>query len=201
MGFFNNLLDSMGLRDDFDDDYDIEDEEYDEAPKSSGSLFGRKKKEEDDYEEESFSKTYATKSAPQREPVASTSKTTAFKPRSSSSSTYQNVPRSTTKLVPISNSATNDIFIIKPVDDTECWTVIDYLKEGKSVILNLDGMDITKAQHIIDIIVGSCYTLEGSIKQISACVFVAGPSSVDISGDFYQQVVSGGGSFIDLAKR
>ena len=200
MGFLNNLLDSMGLND-FDDDYDLEDEEYDEAPRSSGGLFGRKKKEEDDYEEESFSKTYSTKSSPSPQQNVSSSKTTAFKSRSSSGSSYQNVPRSNTKLVPISNSASNDIFIIKPVDDTECWTVIDYLKEGKSVILNLDGMDITKAQHIIDIIVGSCYTLEGSIKQISACVFVAGPSSVDISGDFYQQVVSGSGSFIDLAKR
>ncbi len=201
MGFLNNLLDSMGLRDeDFDDDYDLEEEEYDEAPRSGG-LFGRKKREEDEYEEESFSKTYSTKPAPQPQQSVAPTKTAAFKPRSTSSSTYQNVPRSNTKLVPISNSATNDIFIIKPVDDTECWTVIDYLKEGKSVILNLDGMDITKAQHIIDIIVGSCYTLEGSIKQISACVFVAGPSSVDISGDFYQQVVSGGGSFIDLAKR
>jgi cell division inhibitor SepF len=100
--------------------------------------------------------------------------------------------------VPLTSAKNNEIYVIKPIEDSECWSIIDFLKAGKSIIINLEGMNVSEAQHIIDIIVGSCYTIEGSIKRISDSIFVAAPSNTEVSGDVLSQVLMGDGGSLNL---
>ncbi|MCR4716235.1 MAG: cell division protein SepF [Lachnospiraceae bacterium] len=206
--FWANLLDNMGINDsEFDDDYDIEEEEFDEAPKLSNGLFGKKKKDDYEEEEEVFNKTYSSK--PQAREAAPQAKTTTFRPRSTSTPSYQSSSsNSRVKVVPLSNAPINYIYIIKTCDLIERKAIMNLLIEGKTVILNLNGNNIPNAQRIIDSIGACCYTLDGSLRQISSYVFIAAPSNVDISGDFYQQIIDGAGGvgavddlFIDLANQ
>ena len=77
---------------------------------------------------------------------------------------------------------------------------VDALKEGKAIIINLEGMNTDDAQHIIDIIVGCCYTIDGDIKRIAPSVFVAAPHDMEINirEDLLNEVLTPGGNMLDL---
>ena len=51
------------------------------------------------------------------------------------------------------------------------------------MILNLEGLDISLAQHIIDFTAGASYAIEGNIKKVSSYIFILTPEGVDITGD------------------
>lgn len=46
------------------------------------------------------------------------------------------------------------------------------------------------AQRIIDFTSGACYSLGGSLQQVSSYIFVLGPYNVDITGDL-QNILGG----------
>lgn len=195
MGIFDNFLDTLRLNDDDYDDgydeYDDYDEDYEEEKEKSVRRFGKKKQsvqEEPEYDEEEtgFSKTYTS-----RFPEDTSSYKAKSKPQPFSS-------RGNSKLVPLNSAKGNKVFVIKPIEDSECWSIIDFLKEGKVIIINLEGMNVDDAQHIIDIIVGCCYTIEGDIKRISPSIFIAAPSNTEVSGDLLQGALTGEGVTLDL---
>ncbi|MBQ9438663.1 MAG: cell division protein SepF, partial [Lachnospiraceae bacterium] len=62
----------------------------------------------------------------------------------------------------------------------------DTLLDGRTVILNLEGIDRDIAQRIIDFACGSTYAVRGNLQNISNYIFVITPESVGISGDFPQ---------------
>ena len=61
-------------------------------------------------------------------------------------------------------------------------------------------MNTDDAQHIIDIIVGCCYTIDGDIKRIAPSVFVAAPHDMEINirEDLLNEVLTPGGNMLDL---
>lgn len=195
MGIFDNFLDTLRLNDDdYDDGYDDYEDDYDdyeEEKVKNTKRFGKKKqalREDEDYEEEEdtgFSKTYSSRF---------NEETAAFKPKAKP----QPISRGNSKLVPLNSAKGNKVFVIKPIEDSECWSIIDFLKEGKVIIINLEGMNVDDAQHIIDIIVGCCYTIEGDIKRISPSIFIAAPNNTEVSGDLLQGAMTGEGVTLDL---
>ena len=54
---------------------------------------------------------------------------------------------------------------------------------GRTVILNLEGMDLELAQRIIDFISGATFAISGNLQKISNYIFLVTPTNVDISGD------------------
>ena len=66
------------------------------------------------------------------------------------------------------------MFVIKPQEFNEAQKVTDYLKEGKMIVINMEGIEVHAAQRIIDFIGGACYALDGSLQAISANIFIAG---------------------------
>ena len=52
------------------------------------------------------------------------------------------------------------------------------------------GIDVELAQRIIDFTSGACYSLGGSLQQVSSYIFVLGPYNVDITGDL-QNILGG----------
>ena len=55
---------------------------------------------------------------------------------------------------------------------------------NRTVVLNLEGLDVDIAQRIIDFTSGSCFAIGGNLQKISHYIFIITPSSVDVSGDF-----------------
>jgi cell division inhibitor SepF len=74
----------------------------------------------------------------------------------------------------------------------EAREITETLLANRTVVLNLEGLDVDVAQRIIDFTSGSCFAINGNLQKISHYIFIITPSSVDISGDF-QDIF--GGSF------
>ncbi len=77
----------------------------------------------------------------------------------------------------------NEVYVIVPHDTSESQTVADFLKNGKTIVINMEGLELSAAQRIIDFIGGACYAIDGSLQAISANIFIAAPSSIEVSGD------------------
>lgn len=88
------------------------------------------------------------------------------------------------------NSAGMEVCVIKPTSIEEAREITETLLENRTVILNLEGLEVDTAQRIIDFTSGSCYAIHGNLQKISHYIFIITPASVDISGDF-QEIITG----------
>ena len=68
--------------------------------------------------------------------------------------------------------------------------ITETLLANRTVVLNLEGLDVDIAQRIIDFTSGSCFAISGNLQKISQYIFIITPASVDISGDF-QDIFNG----------
>ena len=89
-----------------------------------------------------------------------------------------------------SQAANMEVCVIKPTTMEEAREIADTLVDNSTVILNLEGIDVELAQRIIDFTSGACYSLGGSLQQVSSYIFVLGPYNVDITGDL-QNILGG----------
>lgn len=70
------------------------------------------------------------------------------------------------------------VFAPGSFDDVE--TIIDHLRNGESVILNLRDIKEQTAQRILDFIAGAIYALAGCIYPIENALFALTPNGVNI---------------------
>lgn len=83
-----------------------------------------------------------------------------------------------------------EVCVIKPTSVEDAREITDTLLANRTVVLNLEGIDVEIAQRIIDFTSGSTYAISGNLQKISHYIFIITPASVDISGDF-QEILSG----------
>ena len=159
MGVLDKFLDIMRLSDDDyeDDDFFGEDEDFEEAPKKS--FFSRKKRDEfEDDDDEIFDEKPA---------------------RAASSSNKITPMRQTTRRPAM------EVCVIKPSAVDEAREITETLLSGRTVILNLEGLDLEVAQRIIDFTSGATFAINGNLQKISNFIFLVTPTNVDISGDLH----------------
>ena len=165
MGVLDKFLDIMKLSDDdeyddddfFDDEYD---EEYEEKPKKS--FFQKKEKH---YEEDEDEEEYAA-------------------PARSSRSSYSNNNKVTPMRQPARRSNVSmEVCVIKPTSVDDAREITETLLSGRTVILNLEGLDLEVAQRIIDFTSGATFAINGNLQKISNYIILVTPTNVDISGD------------------
>ncbi|MBE5854011.1 MAG: cell division protein SepF [Lachnospiraceae bacterium] len=87
----------------------------------------------------------------------------------------------------------NEVCVIKPTSVEDAKEITETLLSNRTVVLNLEGLDVDVAQRIIDFTSGSCFAISGNLQKISHMIFIVTPASVDISGDF--QEIFNGSSF------
>lgn len=167
----NKFLDFMHLNDyDEDDDYDdYEDSDYEEErPKAVKKAAAKKESTYlDDYDDE---------------PEETEKKAARFKPVKG-------------KVIPMrTGNKGMEVCVIKPSTVEDGREISDTLLSGRAVILNLEGLQVSIAQRIIDFTSGACYSINGNLQKVSNYIFIITPETVDISGDF-QDLLSGTGSF------
>ncbi len=108
----------------------------------------------------------------------------------------ESVRKPTPKITPMTRQprkmtgAGMEVCVIKPTSVEDGREITETLLANRTVVLNLEGLDVDIAQRIIDFTSGSCYAISGNLQKISHYIFIITPASVDISGDF-QELLSG----------
>ena len=168
--------------DDFDDDYfDDEDDFEDEKPRRGG-LFGRKSsryddEDEDDYDDEPAPRnSRSSRRQPEEKPA----------PVAVSSSNKVTPMRSPSRRA----GGNMEVCVIKPTSMEDAREITETLLSNRTVVLNMEGLDMDIAQRIIDFASGSCFAINGNLQKIANYIFIITPATVDISGDF-QNLLSG----------
>ncbi len=156
MGFFDKMLDAMKLSDEDDEYYDDDIYEEDETNAKRGASSSRRKNSVSD------------------EPTSEEDK----RPAAIHSS----------KITPMRSARRSgvsgmEVCVIKPTVFEDSKEVIDTILSGKPVIMNMEGLDLSLAQRIIDVVSGACLALDGTLQKVSSYIFIVTPASVDISGD------------------
>ncbi len=168
MGALDNFLKYMKLNDDDEGEYydDDYDDEYDESEQTP-----RKKPaalKEVNAAEQPAEEKPAKKMVPKITPMKSSSRRV--------------------------NAGGMEVCVIKPTSVEDGREITETLLANRTVVLNLEGLDMEIAQRIIDFTSGSCFAISGNLQKISHYIFIITPPSVDISGDF-QEII---GSTLDM---
>ena len=210
MGVLDKFLDAIKLNDDYDDDELLDDSILEEEDDYSDDFLD----DDDDMEEkpkkkffEKFSKKkteeeddFLDDDEPEEEPVKPAPAKVSAKTAAAKAPVRQervSRPAPSSKITPMrtgskrSSQAVNmEVCVIKPTTMEEAREIADTLVDNSTVILNLEGIDVELAQRIIDFTSGACYSLGGSLQQVSSYIFVLGPYNVDITGDL-QNILGG----------
>ena len=163
MSFLDKFLNVMRLNPDDDDDFYNEDYDYDDEEEEVKPKSSFKKREKED----TFTVDYKEK------PVKTTPKVTPIRP----SKKQQNL-------------AGMEVCVIKPTSVEDAREITETLLNNRTVVLNVEGLDVEIAQRIIDFTSGSCFAISGNLQKISNYIFIITPAAVDISGDFLNIVDS-----------
>lgn len=167
MGVLDKFLNVMRLNPDdeddfYNEDYYDEEDDYEEEEKPVRKRRRGKEPEDDYYEEER--KAPATK----EKSVKTTPKVTPMRPRKQGNGM--------------------EVCVIKPTSVEDAREITETLLTNRTVVLNVEGLDLEIAQRIIDFTSGSCFAISGNLQKISNYIFIITPPSVDISGDFLSSI-------------
>lgn len=155
MGVMDKFLNYMKLNDEDEDYYDDEYLDDEEEMPAPRKTAASKIKEEEEYEDKAPKKASQPKVTPIRQ--------------------------ATTRRVQGNGM---EVCVIRPTSVEDAREITETLLANRTVVLNLEGLDVDIAQRIIDFTSGSCFAISGNLQKISHYIFIITPASVDISGDF-----------------
>ena len=79
--------------------------------------------------------------------------------------------------------AANRLVVYQPTNCDDSLNIIDNLKSGRPVVMNLEAMDLDASQRVLDFVVGAVYALSGNIHKVTHCIFLITPINVDVTGN------------------
>lgn len=158
MGVLDKFLDVMRLNPEDEDDDFYDDDYYDDEPAVSKRSSRREKREEEYMDNRSSKERTQTKAAQKITPMRPTVKK--------------------------QGAGGMEVCVIKPTSVEDAREITETLLSNRTVVLNVEGLDVDIAQRIIDFTSGSCFAISGNLQKISNYIFIITPASVDISGDF-----------------
>jgi cell division inhibitor SepF len=159
MSVIDKFLDAMRLNEEddefYNDEYEYEEEELEEVKEKKPSRREQKRQMQESREE-------ATRAEKKSKPQ--------------------------TKITPISRNRKQgaqgmEVCVIKPNSIEDEIEITETLLNGRTVIINMEGLSVDIAQRIIDFTSGATYAMHGNLQKISNYIFLATPSGIDISGD------------------
>lgn len=107
-----------------------------------------------------------------------TDRNAALKPAFETNTTLRN--ERNLKVVPM-NKTNYDVVVFEPRAFNESVTIVEALKERKTVILNLQLLDRDQSQRIVDFLCGCTHALDGNQRKIGDFVFIFTPSNINLS--------------------
>ena len=76
-----------------------------------------------------------------------------------------------------------EVMIMEPRSFDDAANIVQYLKDRKTIVLNLHLLDKEQSQRTIDFICGAAHALNGKPQKVGDLVFVFTPSNVTLSVD------------------
>ena len=77
--------------------------------------------------------------------------------------------------------------ITQPTSFEQSEELCNYLKEKKSIIVNLEYVNKDVARRIIDFLSGAVHALNGHIQKVSNSIFLIAPVNYDIESDLARE--------------
>ncbi len=102
----------------------------------------------------------------------------------------QRKPRANLRVLPQPKSGAYEVVVIEPKAYNESISIVEALKERKTVILNLQLLDREQSQRIVDFLCGCTHALDGSQRKIGENVFIFTPSNINISQEIVNSKLS-----------
>ena len=72
--------------------------------------------------------------------------------------------------------------ITQPTSFDQSEEICNYLKEKKSIIVNLEYVNKDVARRIIDFLSGTLYAINGNLEKIGNGIFLCTPDNVGVEG-------------------
>ena len=99
--------------------------------------------------------------------------------------------RENNKIVSMPQAQTNanaiKMVISQPTSFEQSDEICSFLKERKSVIVNLEYVNKDVARRIVDFISGGVYALDGYIQKASNSIFLVAPSNYEITNEMARE--------------
>lgn len=154
----NKFMDMMGIGNK-DEDYEIEDENIDIE---NGM--------EDEVEEEEYVRPTRSRS---RKSFSDIERESPYGAR--------NIQ---TKVIPMNTSVSSSKMVItQPTCYEDVEELGAYLKNKKSVIVNLENVGKEDARRVLDFLSGAAFMIEGSIQKVSNLIYLMAPKNVEVQND------------------
>ena len=87
------------------------------------------------------------------------------------------------------------LVLVKPERFDAAAEIADHVREGHSIIMNLETTPKDISRRLIDFLSGVTYALDGRIQPAALNTYVIVPKNADLSGDFDGNLESGGSYF------
>ena len=95
------------------------------------------------------------------------------------------------KVVSMPQAQSNAIKMVisQPTTFEQSDEICSFLKEKKSVIVNLEYVNKDVARRIVDSISGGVYALDGYIQKVSNSIFLVAPSNYEITNEMAREEI------------
>ncbi|MBO5261468.1 MAG: cell division protein SepF [Clostridia bacterium] len=91
-----------------------------------------------------------------------------------------------------------ELKIFRPKTMQQLLPAVDHLRAGKTVLLNLEGVENALYRRMIDFISGAAYAMRVSIKKATDNSYCIAPNDVDISGEAFENTNDDEDEFFDI---
>ena len=93
------------------------------------------------------------------------------------------------KLVSMPQPQQVRMVITQPTCFEQSEEICNYLKEKKSIIVNLEYVNKDVARRIVDFISGGVHALDGHIQKVSNAIFLVAPVNYEIASDLAREEI------------
>ena len=90
---------------------------------------------------------------------------------------------------PASGLEDSNVIITEPRTNEDLQNIIDNLKKGEAVIVDLQSVANDSSQRILDILSGAVYGLSGSLERLKDRMFILTPAGVSIKSAGIQNAI------------
>lgn len=92
-----------------------------------------------------------------------------------------NKPKNVVSLQSVQKST--KMILCEPRSFEEAQDIADHIINRRSVVVNLQRVDVQEARKIIDFLGGAVYALSGEMKKVGSQTFLCAPEHVEVTGN------------------
>ena len=76
-----------------------------------------------------------------------------------------------------------ELKVVRPETLADAVVIADHLLGGRTVVLNMELLDMPSTLRMLDFLNGVTYSTDGEIKNVSKSTYIITPNNVDVSDD------------------